>query len=146
MTLILAPNIEALVGTWLREHPEVSVLGARVAGATPATTTAPWVRVTLLGARDSRDSSIEWFVDYILQLDCYAGKAAQDSHNGQAEAWQLKATVRAALKDMQGRSFTDAVVTDVTFSGDARLPDTAMEPARERYVLTVTVSAHGLQA
>lgn len=144
MSLSLAPNVEALIGTWLREHPDVSTLGARVAGTTPATTTAPWVRVTLLDARDSDASSIEYFVQYMLQLDCYAGKAAQDAHAGQAEAWQLKATVRAALKDMQGRSYPGAIVTEVRFNGDARLPDTSMEPARERYVLTVMIRAHGL--
>lgn len=146
MSLTLNPNIEALVGTWLRDHPDVSVLGARVAGKTPDTTTAPWVRVTLIAAIDSESSSIEYLIAYVLQLDCYAGKLAQDNHNGQAEARTLKATVRAVLKDMQGRNIGGAIVTDVRFDGDARLPDDAMEPARERYVLTAMVRAHGVPA
>lgn len=144
MTLTVIPNIEALVGTWLREHPDVSVLGTRVAGKTPDTTTAPWVRVTLLAAVDS--TSVEYLIAYTLQLDCYAGKLAQDAHTGQAEAQRLKSSVRAVLKDMQGRDIGGAIVTEVRFDGDARLPDDAMEPVRERYVLTAMVRAHAIQA
>lgn len=146
MTLATLPNIEAVIGTALRTHPDIVGLGANVAGRTPATTTAPWIRVTLMAATDSTDSRIEHLVQYILQLECFAGKVATDSFTGQSEAWQLKSASRAVLKAIEGTITGGIVITEVTFPGDSRIPDTTMEPARERYILLAAVRAHGVSA
>lgn len=142
--LPILPNVEAIIGKHLREHPDVAALGVNVAGETPKKTTKPWVRVTLLNAADSPASGIEWLINSWLQLDCYAGKQATDDFDGQAEAHLVKATCRAVLKAMEGRTIDGIVITEVQFVGDRRLPDTEMEPARERYILMVTVRAHVL--
>lgn len=146
MTLTLLPNVEAIVGTALRTHPDIVALGANVAGRTPATTTGPWIRVTLLAANDSTTSQIEHFVQYVVQLECFAGKTASDDFVGQAEAWRLKSTARAVLKSIEGTTIGSAVVTEIIFTGDSRIPDTTMEPARERYILLAAIRAHGLSA
>ncbi len=62
------------------------------------------------------------------------------------QAWQVKATSRAVLKLRQGTAADGVVVTRVRFVGDTRLPDTSMEPARERYALTAEVMFHALPA
>lgn len=146
MSIAVIPDCEALAGGWLREHPDIAAMGARVAGSTPRSMTAPWVRVTQLVATDSASSGIEHLIDYTLQLECYAGEAAQSAFTGQAEASLLSRRVRAVLKGMEGVQADGVVVTRVAFSGDARLPDTALEPARERYVLTAEVMLHAVPA
>jgi hypothetical protein len=144
VSIAVIPDCEALVGGWLREHPDIAALGARVAGSTPRSMTAPWVRVTQLAAPDV--SGVEHLIDYTLQLECYAGEDAQAAHAGQAEASLLSRRVRAVLKGMEGVQADGVVVTRVVFSGDARLPDNALEPARERYVLTAEVMLHAVPA
>lgn len=146
MTLTLAPNIEALVGKWLREHPNIVTLGATVSGGTPSTLMAPWVRVTLLAANDNATAKREYLIDHMLQLDCYAGKTASDAHTGQAEAFMVKQTARAILTSYTGQLRDGVVITDVRVIGDARVPDTAMEPARERYIMTIGIVCHAVSA
>lgn len=141
--LALLPNVEAIVGDALRNHPDIAAIGARVAGSTPATITLPWIRVTQLDMPDA-GNSLEHLVSPMVQLECYAGKAATNAHAGQMEAWRLKATARAILAGLKGSVTNGAVVTGVVFTGDARIPDTAMEPARERYILTADVTLHAV--
>lgn len=140
------PNIEAIVGTILRTHPDIVALGANVAGRTPATTTGPWIRVTLMAATDSTVSQLERFVQHIVQLECFAGKTSTDDFVGQAEAWHLKSATRAALKGIEGTTSGGAVFSEVTFPGDSRVPDTTMEPARERYILLAAFRAHAVSS
>ncbi len=140
------PLAEALVGDWLREHPDVVALDANVASKTPRSTVKPWVRVTQLDAADSPRGQHEHLIEYLLQLDCYAGKQATDDHIGPMQAASLAGAVRAVLKAQQGQQRDGVVVTSVRFVGHARLPDEAMEPARERVVLTVAVMMHALPA
>ena len=144
--LALIPNAEALVGKWLREHAEIQALDARVAGRTPDTLTLPWVRVTLIAATENFTIGRELMHTHFLQLDCYAGKSATDSLNGQSEAWTLKATARAVLKAIEGTAPDGVAVSSVVFNGDSRIPDTTMEPARERYILSVEVMMRALSA
>jgi hypothetical protein len=140
MSLVLLPNMEALVGAWLREHPDIQALDARVAGATPSSTTRPWIRVIQLAAPARR----EHLATFVLQLDCYAGSQATTDHVGQTEARTVKATARAILHSIEGSSLDGVVVSKVRFTGDTRAPDTELEPARERYILTVEITAHGV--
>lgn len=140
------PDVELLVGGWLRAHPDIDALDARVAGRTPATQTKPWIRVTQIDAGDSTTSSVEYFLEYLLQLDCYAGEDAMTAHAGQSEASALVRAARAVLKDREGRAGDGVVVTQVLFQGMSRIPDISFEPARERFILTVLIRAHGIPA
>lgn len=136
------PDAEEIVGAYLRDHPEVEELGARVAGKTPSSQTAPWVRLFLLDA-PTRSGTVDHLIEFFLQLDCYAGQEAQTAHRAQAEASLLARTVRAALKDMPEAAL-DAVVTGVEVNGFRRDPDSdGFEPARERFIVTALVWMHG---
>lgn len=122
-------DAEKIVGDYLRAAPAVT---ADVVGRTPASTkSAAWIRLTLIDAPDGGDD--DYFVPYLLQLDCYKG--------GQAEVWALAIATRAALKAMPGTQ-ADAVVTAVRFTSTLRLPDQDFEPARERVIITANVYAH----
>ncbi len=142
MTLATAPDLELLIGKWLREHPDLIALGVRVGPRTPERAAGPWVRVTLLDLRDSRVSEVEYLFDGWVQLDCYAGSSAVKAQTQQSEAHGVAAAVRAVLKSTQGTAADGVVVTRVRFNGHARIPDTTLEPARERYILTAEVMVH----
>lgn len=132
----MIPDAEKIVGKYLREHEDLVALGARVVGKTPDTTSTSWIRLTQLDDRAVGNSRADHLIEFMLQFDCYAGKTG-----GQPEASLLARTARAALADMPG-AHADAVVTGVQFLSGARLPDTAFEPARERFVRTVLVWMH----
>lgn len=139
--IAILPDIEALVGGWLRDHPDLQSLNVRVAGATPSSMTNPWIRVTMLAAPDAGSSQTEHLIDFTLQLDCYAGSTAMQAFAGQARASLVARRARAILKGREGGQADGVVVTRVR-TGGARLPDTTFEPAMERYVLTVDLMAH----
>lgn len=131
-------NAEAVVGAYLRTHPAVVALEARVLGETPDSTDKPWVQVTLINpSNETRNRQVEWLVGYYLQLDCYAGK-----DGGQSEAYSLASAVRSALVAITTVELDDAVATDVEFLTMPRIPDTEFEPARQRYVLDAIVYMH----
>lgn len=144
MSIVVLPDIEALVGTWLRDHPDLQSLNVRVAGATPSSMTGPWIRVTKLGSPDVGASQSRYLIDHTLQLDCYAGSTAMQAFAGQARASLVARRARAILEAKQGQQIDGVVVTRVRCVGDPRLPDTTFEPAMERYVLTMDVMAHAV--
>lgn len=138
----MSPYIEKIVSDYLRDHPAVEALGARVVGKTPQNTDTPWVKVTQIGGyqRDRADHLAE----FTLQLDCYAAKDGRDV-DGQPGANLLKRTVRAALVGLRDVEHDGAVVTHSRVVGEARIPDSDVDtPARERFALTVEVFAHPL--
>lgn len=134
-------DAEQLVGDWLREHADIIALDARVAGNTPDTLTRPWIRVTQLDAPDE-GAGLEHVIDYIVQCDCYAGSDAMRAFDGQATAKLLAATARAVLKATQGTTSDGAVISRVRFSSHLRAPDTTMEPAMQRVILTAELLMH----
>lgn len=142
MALQVIPDAEALIGSWLREHDDITALGARVAGRTPDSTRAPWVRVTQLDAPRIARSPVDHALDYMVQLDCYAGTDAMSAYTGQAEASLLARTVRAVLTAMQGTVADDVAVGRVHFTTHMRRPDVEAEPARERYILIAEIVMH----
>lgn len=129
-------DLEKIAADYLRAHTAVTALTTRVVSKTPETTAAAWVRTTTLDARDEARSNLDHLITYLLQFDCYAGVTG-----GKPEASALARTVRAALKDMTG-SHDGAVITRVAFTGHIRIPDTALEPARERLIITAQITAH----
>ncbi|HYJ21629.1 MAG TPA: DUF3168 domain-containing protein [Solirubrobacterales bacterium] len=131
----------AIVGDYLREHPDVeSMVGGRVSHKSPSEGDfeEPWVRITLLDPQNvTGNSRVEWLVSYYLQIDCYAG-----SENRFAEAFDLAAAVRAALIALPDADLEDAVVTDIGFASMPSQPDADLMPARERFILDAEVFAH----
>lgn len=130
----MIPDAEAVLTAYLK--PIVDDLGATVRGRTPGSTVAPWVRLTLLDAPPT-DPISDHHIAALIQLDCYAGR-----DGAQAEAELLARTVRASLRDIAHAEHAGAVVTGSRISGFGRVPDTALEPARERVIVTATVWMH----
>lgn len=133
----MIPDPERVLYTFLTGHAAVEDLGTRFVGRTPQETTfhedgrdkvLPWVRVTLLDARNASRAAREHLIDAMVQLDVYAGS--------QADVLLHARTIRAALNDDLPGTQGDVVVTAVRFAGMLRNPDTDFEPARERVILT----------
>lgn len=140
MTAIL--DAELITGRFLREHDDIAALGARVVGQTPRETVDPWVRLTLLDARNAAQVSTEHLVSYTVQLDVYASAAGLDGSQ-QKEASLLARTIRAALVDDMPGTHDGAVVAKTRITRMLRAPDTDIdEPARERVILTCEITAH----
>jgi hypothetical protein len=146
VSLPLIADAGALVGNWLRDHDDIAALGTRVASSTPKSMELPWIRVTQLDATDDARGKVEHLITYPLQLDCYAGKAAMDDYAGQAEASLVARTARAVLIAMRGTTADGYAISSVHVTGPLRDLDTAIEPARERAILTVTIKLHALPA
>src|SRR5207253_1208123 len=104
-----------------------------VVGRTPKDTSGQWARVTQLDARQA-GAPTDHLTSFLVQLDIYAG--------GQGQVWTNARTIRQALHEMPAAEHDAAVVTGVTFTGMARVPDTTFETARERVVLTAEIFAH----
>lgn len=133
------PDAERIVGDYLRGHPDVMALDARVSSRLPTSFTRPWVRLTQLDATNVTGGPVEHLVLYYLQLDCYAGETAS---NPQLEASDLSRAVRAVLFALGGKVVAGTTVSQVAFTSHARIPDDSMEPARERYVLDTEIRMH----
>ena len=93
--------------------------------------------VTQLGAPQAPNTRVDHLVEFYFQIDCYAGATG-----GLPEAITLGRAVRAALVEMPNSEHDDAVVTATRIRGDRSLPDTAMEPSRNRVILTASCWIH----
>lgn len=134
----MIPHGRKICADFLRAHDAVAAITGRVVTRTPDETDEPWVRVTRLDAANEVGSRPEHLIDFMIQLDCYAG-GEHGTDGGLPEAELLARTVRAALfDDLPG----NAGVTAVRIVGDTQLPDTAFEPARDRIALTALVWMH----
>jgi hypothetical protein len=127
------PDGEAVVTAYLKQQTD-----QRVVGRTPDNRSAPWVRITLIDAPSAASSHPDHLIAFLFQFDCYAGDREE---GGQAEASSLVRSVRAALIDMEGQ-FGEATVNGARIVSMPRVPDTSIEPARERFVLTARVYMH----
>jgi len=139
MSVVTIPDAEQIVGQYLRTSPDVMAMDARVASKLPTSFVKPWVRITQLDATNVTNGPVEHLVNYYLQLDCYAGEGTQTP---QLQASDLSRTVRALLHALPQVDIDGVVVTHVAFTSHARIPDTTMEPARERYVLDAEIRMH----
>lgn len=140
MTTALIPDAEKVVSNYLREHEAVAAACPRIVATMPGESTggtsSAWVRVIELAGSAQSDSKADHLITFLLQFDCYAGATG-----GQPEAKLIARTVRAALNDMPG-THEGGVVTSARIVGWRRLPDTDLEPARERVIVTATVVMH----
>lgn len=135
MAVIEIVDGEKLLSNYLRTHPDVSGLTARLVGKTPDDTSTAWVKVQQLNAQDMAPP-LDHLTRFVLQLDCYAGGTG-----GQPEANRLARVARAAIRDLPG-IHAEGTVTGVGFTGHARIPDVDFDPPRERVVVTAVVYAH----
>ena len=112
---------------------------AVVVGETPKNIKQAWVKITQLDDRAVGVIDADHFHNHHVQLDCYA---SQDGSAGQGEAQALYAEVRAALVAMPAAEHDEATVTAVRFGACPRVPDSAFNPARQRYVIDAHIYAH----
>lgn len=130
------PDVELIVGKYLRSHPDISV---KVGSRLPANFADAWVKFTQLNATNHPTSPVEHLVIYDMQFDCYGSSGS----NSQTEASALARAVRAALVDLPNQDLDDVVVTQAVVTSHIRLPDQAFEPYRERYIVDCEIRAHG---
>ena len=133
------PDIEMVIGDYLRESQAILDLDARVGGELPKSFTRPWIRLTQLDATNATNSEVERLISFLVQLDCYAGS---DPQGGQAQAVGLGRAARALLIAAQKQTLDGVVITAVEVRSHARITDLDFTPARERTVLTVEIWAH----
>lgn len=134
----MIPDGLALAVAHLGAEPAVTdIVGERITDQTPGSVDGPWVRAQLLDAPQDPRAPFDYLVAFMLQFDCYSGRGET-----QVEANLLGRIVRASLNEMPFKSHADAVVTSVRHPSFRSLPDTDLEPARDRYVLTSIVVAH----
>lgn len=129
----MIPDVEAVLHDYLAA--ELADLGTRVVGRTPRDTAHSWVKVIKIDAPGDGTDADHLIAAYV-QFDCYAGAA-----NEQAEANTLGGRVREALRTIAGQR-SGATVTGSKINGDSRIPDPALEPERERVVVTAAVWLH----
>lgn len=127
-------DAERLISDHLRETTD-----HRIVGRTPKDRAEPWVRVTQINAPSDPTSQVDHLVAFYLQFDCYAG-----AEGGQPEASLLAREIREALNEAPITDFDGAVVSSVKINGASRIPDDAIEPARERFILTSTIHMHSV--
>lgn len=141
MSVVTIPDGEKIAGAHLRTHADVVALGTRIVGETPDSIEDSWVRLTQINAPSDPGSRADYLVTFSFQLDCYASKAGLDG-SPQKEASLIARTVRAVLIEMPAASHSGAVVSRVQITSDGRVPDTQLEPARERRIITANVWMH----
>lgn len=133
----MIPDVEQVVGAYLRQYPAIETVGAMVVGETRSNKEGPWVTVTQLDDPAVEDHHSDYLLDWMGQFDCYPGATG-----GQGEASLLTRTVRQALKEMPDADVPEIVVSRVRFLSCPRLLDTDLEPARLRYALTASLVLH----
>lgn len=133
----MIPDAEVILGRYLREHPAVKALKARVVTKPPSETRLPWVRVIQHDAPSVGNSRTDHLIEWFGTFDCFAG---QDGDEGTASV--LVRTVRAALNELHDVDPEGAVVTGVSFISCPRQEDENFEPAMPRYPLSVIAWIH----
>ena len=133
--IVDAPAI--VVSHLTAESAITAIVGQRVTDTTPDSLDKAWVRVQLLQAPQAENVPFDYLVPFTFQFDCYAGR-----NETQVEANLLGRIVRASLNEMPFTTHENAVVTAVRHISFRPLVDVDIKPARDRYVLLSTVTAH----
>jgi hypothetical protein len=130
----MIPDAAAIVMPYLAD-----TTASRVVSRTPDSLQLPWVRVTEIDAVGDPKSRADHLIDFIMQFECYAGKEAGTDAQGVAS--DLVRSVRQALSEFEG-VYEGVTVNGVRFAGMPRIPDTSIEPAMERFILTAHIYMH----
>lgn len=132
--LVLLPNVEGLVSTFLGAHVDVVALaGGRVYTVIPNAPTWPLVRVHQWDDRPTVQPPLH-HVATSLQIDVVGGSKIQ--------AWRLAETCRAALAAGLPGIHDEGVVTGVDVAGLADDPDDSYSPAKPRFRFDAVVYSH----
>lgn len=134
----MLPDVEVLVVAHLRATQAVIDLTTRIGTRTPSTLAGQFAKVTVLDEEQAPGSPALHLIRALVQIDCYGSSNRDSAH---AEASLLARTIREAIHAMPAATHTGAVVTAAR-ARSRRLPDTDLEPARERYVLTCEITLH----
>jgi hypothetical protein len=137
--MALTPDVEKITGEYLRNDAAViALVGDRVGGKHPRSLSDPWVKIVQIGDTTVGNLPVH-LIAANLQFDCYGG---EDEYTAHGEASELARTLRDVLQAMPDDTHEDAVVSDVKFGPMSRVPDSSLEPARERFILTATIYCH----
>jgi hypothetical protein len=137
----MIPNGQRVISDYLRGHADVEAVVSRVVAKPPdeGQRSIAWVMFTLLSAPQVENYPPDWLVEFYFQLDVYAGATG-----GLPEIWSIATAVRRAIVQMPENGVEDAVCTRTKIYGFNPQPDTDMEPARERFVMTASAWLHPL--
>lgn len=133
------PSASQVTVAYLKSVEAVKDAGARVLTGTPASRTAPWIRVVLLADPPTDGGVADHHVEALLQIDVFAGEAK----NTALAVDELSIAVRDSLAVMNKAEHSGAVVTG-TRTSRTHMPDTDEEPAMERFSITATVWMHAV--
>lgn len=132
MVLQVAPDVEALVATFLRTQADLVALGVGVGTALPAAPTFPFLTITRVGGAPHFP---RWVDPARLQFDAWGAD--------KASARLVAATAQVAMQTLSGLTTSLGTVTGVVEdSGLLWLPDRLVTPARPRYLFTNIVVTH----
>ena len=137
--LALLPDVERLVSAFLRADARmVALVGERVYTAFPQQAgNAPLLLVQRVAGEPPFSQPL--VVDAAqLQLDAYGGTKLQ--------AFELCATTRATLTELEDAVRPEGVITAVRFGALRWLPDETYTNPRPRYVFDVTLTARAAVA
>jgi hypothetical protein len=132
-SLALLPDAERLVSAFLRGHARiVALVGDRVYTAYPAKAgTTSLLLVQRVGGDVPFSQPL--VVEHAqLQFDAYGGP--------KAAAYELAATARAVLTELEGAVRPEGNVAGVRFGTVQWLPDETFSPPRPRYVFDTTMT------
>lgn len=129
----MIPDAEAVVNTYLAE-----ALGIDIGTSTPTDLSEPWVRTTLIVGSKEPKSTPAHLIPFHLQFDCFAG----EGRNRRAEASDLARELWAALEVVPATR-GETTINGASLIGIKPMPDTSIEPARERFIVEATVWMHG---
>jgi hypothetical protein len=133
LSLVLAPDVERLLVDFLLAQPEVvAIVDDRVCTEFPATKVFPLVRLSQFGSLPVAQP--RWLQTHTVQVDCYGGP--------KRTAFLLAETVAAVMDDRLIGTHSEGVVSGVSFTGFADLPDATFEPAKPRRLFVCAVSLH----
>ena len=135
----MLPDVEVLVVAHLRDTSAVTAITDRIGTEHPDDFTDPWVKVQTLDEQQASRPALH-LVAPLVQVDVYAG-APVAGVPSKREVSELARTVREALVALPTGAHTDAVVTAST-AALRPLPDTTFDPARQRYIITCSLTLH----
>lgn len=133
-TLVILPNVEALISAFFRTQPElVALVDDRVYTELPKSPTFPAMRVTQYDDITVTDMPL-WVIAAQIQVDSWGGS--------KHDAWLTASTARGLLSSRLSGEHTLGTVSGVRFGGMRDEPDTDYEPAKPRFYFTASVFAH----
>lgn len=131
--VILLPDTELLVRSFLVAQPEVLAITTTVVSELPATKTEFMVRVHQFNTLRKRGHA-RWLSTAVLQLEAYGGP--------KTTAHTLLETCLAVMEARMRGVHNLGVVTDVASYGVRYEPDTTFTTARPRWLAISEVTAH----